>query len=141
MGWTKAYAVTEFGPVGHWQSATTNWGAYLEQTSAEKIDGYVLGYEACVADPRCVGSFPFVWGWKWEKTGTWYNLFNEWEEVGGSAAGAVGTEMLAALKERWTSVAVPRPTIDELLVGGASLRSFTIGHGEAVTVEVAGVGF
>ncbi|CAJ1327409.1 unnamed protein product [Effrenium voratum] len=35
----------------------------------------------CYDDPKCIGAFAFVWGWKWEKTGTWYGLFNEWTAV------------------------------------------------------------
>ena len=30
-----------------------------------------------------------VWGWKWEKTGTWYGLFNEWTAVSENISSSV----------------------------------------------------
>ena len=39
------------------------------------------------AQDRCVGFFAFLWGWKWEKTGTWFGLLNTWTEAGGIPSG------------------------------------------------------
>ena len=38
---------------------------------------------------RCVGFFAFLWGWKWEKTGTWFGLLDTWAEAGGIPTGAL----------------------------------------------------
>jgi len=39
------------------------------------------------AQDRCVGFFAFLWGWKWEKTGTWFGLLDTWTEAGGIPSG------------------------------------------------------
>ena len=76
--WPKPYAVTEWGPVGHWQRPQTEWGVPLEQTSTEKAGSVLDHYENVIrADSaHCLGSFVFLWGWKQEITHTWYGLFS-----------------------------------------------------------------
>jgi hypothetical protein len=75
QGWQRPYLVTEFGPRGHWQVARNEWKARLEDSSTEKADFYRRAYEHAVKDrPQCLGSFAFIWGWKMEKTHTWYGL-------------------------------------------------------------------
>ena len=36
-----------------------------------------------VSEDMCVAFMVFLWGWKWEKTATWFGLLNEWP--GGNA--------------------------------------------------------
>ncbi|MEM1127480.1 MAG: glycoside hydrolase family 2 TIM barrel-domain containing protein [Bacteroidota bacterium] len=77
IGYEGAYMVTEWGATGHWETATTEWGAPIENDSSVKADFYLQRYETAIAsDPeRCIGSFVFLWGQKQERTPTWYGMF------------------------------------------------------------------
>jgi hypothetical protein len=75
-GWTKPYVVTEFGPRGHWEVAKTPWGLPIEDNSTQKADFYLKAYQHTVSgQPRCLGSYVFLWDQKQEKTHTWYGMF------------------------------------------------------------------
>ena len=94
QNWKRPYFVTEFGPRGHWQVARNEWKARLEDSSTEKADFYRRAYEHAVKDrPQCLGSFAFIWGWKMEKTHTWYGLLMQ----DGSR-----TEAVDVLAQYWT---------------------------------------
>lgn len=78
QGWKRPYLITEFGPRGHWQVERNSWKARLEDSSTAKAEFYRRSYEHAVKDrPQCLGSFAFLWGWKMEKTHTWYGMFLE----------------------------------------------------------------
>jgi len=79
IGWPGAYAVTEWGPTGHWEIDNTDWEVPVEQTSTEKAKAYRERYEAAIlGDPgKGLGSYAFLWGQKQETTPTWYGLFLE----------------------------------------------------------------
>ncbi|MEL6849487.1 MAG: glycoside hydrolase family 2 TIM barrel-domain containing protein, partial [Bacteroidota bacterium] len=94
-GWDGPYMITEWGPNGHWEVPTTEWGAPIEQTSSVKADKYKERYQKGIAnDPEmCVGSYVFQWGQKQETTPTWYGVFlNTGEE----------TEVMDNLEYLWT---------------------------------------
>jgi hypothetical protein len=74
-GWTKPYAITEWGPIGHWMSPRTAWGAYIEQTSSQKAAMFLANYGYINANPLCIGSYVFYWNTKQEKTISWYSMF------------------------------------------------------------------
>lgn len=76
----KPYMVTEFGPVGHWELPTTEWGREIEEPSALKATGMAKRMQDNIIDDKTgkvIGSFAFFWGQKQERTPTWYGMFNE----------------------------------------------------------------
>jgi hypothetical protein len=76
----KPYMVTEFGPLGHWELPTTEWGREIEEPSAVKASGMAKRMQEVILDDKTgkiIGSFAFFWGQKQERTPTWYGMFNE----------------------------------------------------------------
>lgn len=99
QGYTGAYAITEFGPVGFWETGVSSWGAPYEQSSGEKADFLRRNYSATIEanlGKQCLGSFAFLWGNKQEKTETWFGLILPTGER---------TEMIDVLTEFWTGEA------------------------------------
>lgn len=96
QGVTLPYAITEFGPLGHWESGSSPWGAPYEMTSSAKAEFLKGNYQKTIEPnlgKQCLGSFAFLWGHKQEKTSTWYGLLLETGET---------TESVDVLTELWT---------------------------------------
>jgi len=96
QGVTLPYAITEFGPLGHWESGSSPWGAPYEMTSSAKAEFLKGNYEKTIEPnlgKQCLGSFAFLWGHKQEKTSTWYGLL---------LASGETTESVDVLTELWT---------------------------------------
>lgn len=76
-GWSGPYVVTEFGARGYWESPKTTWGSAKEQSSTEKAKFTRERYEKAILghQDKCLGSYAFYWGNKFEYTRTWYSLF------------------------------------------------------------------
>lgn len=76
-GFDQPFFVTEWGAIGHWEVATTEWGAPIEQNSSEKARTYLASHEKAIAalPQQVLGSFVFLWGQKQERTPTWYGMF------------------------------------------------------------------
>jgi len=77
-GITKPFAITEFGPRGHWEGPSTAWGREIEETSSVKAAEIMKRIQrGIVNDPSglCLGGYAFVWGQKQERTPTWYGMF------------------------------------------------------------------
>ncbi|MBN2712314.1 MAG: hypothetical protein JXR97_07740 [Planctomycetes bacterium] len=78
-GWSKPFAVTEFGVSGHWEVQKTSWGAPYEATSQEKARSFyashTLVFDTNKGKELCLGTFAFLWGWKQECTSTWYGMY------------------------------------------------------------------
>jgi hypothetical protein len=75
---TKPYLITEFGPVGHWERPSTSWGREIEETSSEKAKGLQNRMQKAFISNKsglCLGGYAFVWGYKQERTPTWYGMF------------------------------------------------------------------
>jgi hypothetical protein len=72
-GWDRPYVLTEFGPLGPWESAKTPWGAPLEPSSTEKADVYRRAWRAN-QNRDSLGGYAFQWGHKYEATETWFGM-------------------------------------------------------------------
>lgn len=73
LGWEKPFLITEYGPVGWWAAPKTSWKAVREPTAAQKAAVYEeLHTSGVLEDPRCLGSFAFIWGSKEEATFTFF---------------------------------------------------------------------
>ncbi len=94
-GWDKPYVITEWGPSGDWQVPRTAWKASIEETSTEKAERYLERYRNTILKDteRCLGSYAFIWGWRHERTHTWYGMFLESGER---------TEAVNAMQYLWT---------------------------------------
>ena len=121
-GWDKPYMITEWGPNGHWESPTTDWGIPIEQTSTEKAKSYKKRYEMIFEDDEnCLGSYVFLWGFKQETTSSWYGLFLQ---------DGTQTSVMDVLIEKWSGKTPKNRAPD--------LNSFTINSKnayESVKVE------
>lgn len=98
----RPFMVTEWGPSGFWEMPSTDWKAPIEQTSEEKrivyeerYNNYILG------NPRCMGSFVFLWGQKEERTPTWFSMFVE-KDVEGLPLQGEKTPMVEAMQRVWS---------------------------------------
>jgi len=114
-GGRKPYVITEFGPPGSWETATTEWGAPYEMTSTQKADFYRQSYTSAVleAPGLALGSYAFTWGFKMEATATWFGMFLS----DGSRLGSID-----AMTELWSGQkpANRAPLTEPLIIDGAS---------------------
>jgi hypothetical protein len=75
-GWKRPWLLTEWGPRGFWESPLSESGAPLEQTSSEKAGMMRKAYQQAISPAGgCLGSYVFVWAWKFEATATWFGIF------------------------------------------------------------------
>ena len=114
------YLITEWGSTGWWETKTTEWKAPIEQTSEEKRIVYEERYtKAIAADPRCMGSFVFLWGQKEERTPTWFCLFVE-DDVEGLPLKGEKTPMVEAMERVWTrqEPAQTAPVVQGIAING-----------------------
>jgi hypothetical protein len=93
VGWTRPWLVSEWGPQGYWERPKNKSGRPLEQTSAEKAAMIAQAYDQVIAPGSgCMGSYAFVWGWKFEASATWFGLLTHAGET---------TPVLDVLEEKW----------------------------------------
>lgn len=97
-----AFMITEWGPTGWWETASTEWKAPIEQTSEEKRQVYEERYTKYIqSNTRCLGSFVFLWGQKEERTPTWFSMFVE-DDVENLPLHGEKTPMVEAMQRVWT---------------------------------------
>ena len=78
-GINRPYMVTEFGPLGHWETPATQWGREIEEPGAIKATAFAERMTKGIInsdDGLLIGSYAFLWGQKQERTPTWYGLFH-----------------------------------------------------------------
>ena len=112
-GWPGPYIITEYGPKGYWEAQKTPWKAPIEQTSSVKAAFVATRYRhTMIADSaRCLGSYVFFWGTKFEQNHTWFNIFTPSGEK---------TSLLDTLTYLWRGVlpANLAPTIARMELAG-----------------------
>ena len=94
FGWNMAYILSEWGPSGPWEVASTEWGAPVEHNSTTKAELTQKHWQFIQKDTTlCLGSYAFYWGAKYERTYTFYSLFSPDGEE---------TESVNELKRIWS---------------------------------------
>lgn len=93
-GWNKAYIMSEWGAIGHWETSDSEWGAPKEQKDAEKRAMMEKSWDTMLNDSVLfLGSYAFYWGHKNEGTHTWFSLFSK---------DGLETPSIQFLKEAWS---------------------------------------
>ena len=132
-GITIPYAITEYGPRGHWEGPKTAWGREIEETSSVKAAQIMKRIQIAFVNDHsglCLGGYAFVWGQKQERTPTWYGMFIK----SGEASSTVDE-----LTKYWTGKypANRAPQIDSLkLEGKNAVENVYIKPGIASTAKV-----
>lgn len=114
------FMITEWGPTGWWETSKTDWGAPIEQTGEEKRQVYEERYTRYIsANPRCLGSFVFLWGQKEERTPTWFSMFVE-DDVEQLPLHGEKTSMVEAMQRVWTDQKLTEtaPVINGMTIDG-----------------------
>lgn len=112
-GFDRPFMVTEWGTIGYWEVATTDWGAPIEMNSSWKADTFLRAYRDILAplDGQLIGSYAFFWGQKQERTPTWFGMLTEDGEL---------TESVDAMQYAWTGEWPDNrtPGVDAMLLDG-----------------------
>ncbi|MEJ2157398.1 MAG: glycoside hydrolase family 2 TIM barrel-domain containing protein [Desulfobacteraceae bacterium] len=98
--YTGPYLITEWGVTGHWEAQKTLWGRPIEPTSAWKSEFQISRYRLDIMAnrDRCIGSYVFLWGFKQERTPTWYSMYLD-DLPGGEG---LASPMVDAMQFNWT---------------------------------------
>lgn len=132
QGYNGPYMITEFGPLGHWEGPSTEWGAPIEQPSHQKAMFYANSYRLGVESERpgrCLGSFAFLWGHKQETTATWFGMLLPTGET---------TEAVDYLSRFWTgrAAAANAPRVSAIRLDGTDPGTLGPGQRFSATVSV-----
>lgn len=91
--WDGPYLYSEIGPMGTWQVEANDWNVHQEWSDRRKTEYLAYMYEHFLPqEPNCLGSCAFFWGFKQERTHTWYSLFSDQGEK---------TPMIDELEKVW----------------------------------------
>lgn len=133
-GWNKPYFLSEWGPRGYWEVYQTDWEAAYEASSTEKVAFMTEVYQEHIEpnNKNCIGSFVFFWGFKQERTHTWFSFF----DPDGNPS-----ELAQTIRHLWTAEGsvLPRFDIQDFTLNGITEdKSIYLQPGEKaeVTIEV-----
>jgi len=116
-GFTRPFMVTEWGTIGYWEMEKTPWRAPVELTSSEKADVILRGWREVLTPLRgqLLGSYVFKWGWKQERTPTWFGLV---------LSGGEQTEAIDVMQHAWTGIWPTNraPRVKSMLLDGKGAR-------------------
>ena len=132
-GITIPYAVTEYGPRGHWEGPKTAWGREIEETSSVKAAEIMKRIQIAFVNDisgLCLGGYAFVWGQKQERTPTWYGMF-----IKSGEASATVDELTKYWTGKYPSNRAPQ--VDSLkLEGKNAVNSVYLKPGVSSTAKV-----
>ncbi len=125
-GFDKPFMVTEWGTIGYWETAKTDWGTSVEVHSSDKADTFRRGYRDILAplDGQLLGSYAFYWGQKQERTPTWFGMLTEDGNL---------TEAVDVMQHAWTGEWPENrtPRVEAMLLDGKTATdSVTLAPGE-----------
>jgi hypothetical protein len=94
-GFDQPFMVTEWGTIGYWETAETDWGTPVELHSSEKADTFRRAYRDILTplEGQLLGSYAFYWGQKQERTPTWFGMITEDGNL---------TEVVDVMQYSWT---------------------------------------
>jgi len=115
----RPYMVTEFGPMGHWEVPSTEWKREIEEPGAVKARGFAKRMKKAIINAKDglqIGSYAFLWGYKQERTPTWYGFFH----ADGSA-----TARVDELTRLWTGAypANRAPLVERIRLNGKAPKN------------------
>lgn len=130
--WEGPYIISEFGSKGYWEVEETSWGASFEPTSSEKARFIQEKYEKFILTnkDKCLGSYAFLWGYKPEKTHTWFSYFSEEGEK---------TEAVDVFHYLWEGKQPDNfaPKVNSLRVKeGLDINNLIVWPGDTITTEI-----
>ena len=131
-GFDGPFMVTEWGTIGYWETATTDWGAPVEVHSSDKADTFLRAYRDILAplNGQLLGSYAFYWGQKQERTPTWFGMLTEDGNL---------TEAVDAMQYAWTGEWPENrtPRIETMLLDGKeAAASIRLMPGDAVEARI-----
>lgn len=117
--WDGPYLYSELGPQGTWQVTANEWNVHQEWNDVRKTAHLAYMYDHFLpAEPNCLGACVFFWGFKQERTHTWYSLFSEEGEK---------TPIVDELSRVWQGHYPPNrtPMVEQIRVKGIDERHNT----------------
>jgi hypothetical protein len=76
--WSGPFIISEWSSIGPWEAKNTAWYVPVEPNSTEKANQIISFYEATIQQDRsrCLGSYVFYWGERYERTHTYFSLIS-----------------------------------------------------------------
>lgn len=108
------YFFSEWGPKGYWEVPQTDWEASYESSSSQKLLFMSDVYKEHILkdEDLCLGGMAFFYGFKQERTHTWFSMFDEDGQP---------SDLVHGLSDLWKGrPASPRFSINTFSLNGVS---------------------